>query len=80
MIKKKVGAEPLTPTAKSKLKAELYIFLQNKMKTCLQEAVLETQRNNLHSDIVSQYENISMLREDKVCESYSENTRKSLTV
>ena len=40
MIKKKTGSAPLTSGQKDKLKAELYIFLQNKMKSCLQEAIL----------------------------------------
>lgn len=53
MIKKKTGSAPLTSGQKDKLKAELYIFLQNKMKSCLQEAILQTQRNSLHSDIVT---------------------------
>lgn len=53
MIKKKAGASPLTMQDKSQLKAELYIFLQTKMKTCLQEAILLNQRNSLHSDIVT---------------------------
>ena len=74
MIKKKAGAQPLTQQEKSKLKAELYIFLQSKMKTCLQEAVLGNQRNNLHNDIVTQFESITMAREDKYYESFCEDT------
>ena len=74
MIKKKAGACPLTTHDKSKLKAELYIFLQSKMKTCLQESILNNQRNNLHSDIVAQFEYITGSREDKVYESYNEST------
>lgn len=35
MIKKKTGAAPLDASCKAKLKAELYIFLQTKMKQCL---------------------------------------------
>lgn len=73
MIKKKASAQPLTPVSKGKLKAELYIFLQSKMKACLQEAVLETQRNNLHSDIVAQFEKIDLLRKDQKLESYYED-------
>ena len=62
----------MTPESKSQLKAELYIFLQTKMKACLQDAVLSGQRNNLHSDIVNQFESITGAREDKVYEGYSE--------
>ena len=72
MIKKKTGPKPLTSEEKDKLKAELYIFLQTKMKTCLQEAILSTHRNSLHTDIVSQFENIQGARDDKFYESYRE--------
>ena len=72
MIKKRTGAEPLTEVNKSKLKAELYIFLQQKMNTCLQEAILLSHRSTLHSDIVTQYEHITSAREDKVAESFFE--------
>ena len=65
MIKKKTGSAPLTASQKDKLKAELYIFLQTKMKACLQEAILSTQRNSLHSDIVNQFESIASGRDDK---------------
>lgn len=74
MIKKKTGAAPLSASAKDKLKAELYIFLQTKTKKCLEEAILSTQRSSLHSDIVSQFENISGAREDKFYESFRETT------
>ena len=72
MIKKKTGAAPLTANAKDQLKAELYIFLQTKMKQCLNDAILTTQRNSLHSDIVSQFEAIAGARDDKVFESFRE--------
>ena len=53
MIKKKTGPKPLTGEEKDKLKAELYIFLQTKMKSCLQDAILSTHRNSLHTDIIT---------------------------
>ena len=76
MIKKKTGYQPLSSAQKSQIKAELYIFLQTKMKTCLQEAILSSQRNSLHSDIVNQFESISGAREDRQFESYSETKEK----
>ena len=72
MVKKKTGAAPLTVSQKDKLKAELYIFLQTKLKSCLREAVLMTQRNRLHPDIISQFENITGARQDKIEESFKE--------
>ena len=74
MIKKKTGAGPLTAGSKDKLKAELYIFLQTKMKQCLQDAILTTQRSTLPSDIVTQFENITTAREDRYYESFREST------
>ena len=73
MIKKKAGAAPLTAGGKDQLKAELYIFLQTKMKQCLQEAILSTQRNSLPSDIVSQFESITAARDDRYYESFRES-------
>ena len=73
MVKKKTGAAPLTVSQKDKLKAELYIFLQTKLKSCLREAVLMTQRNRLHPDIISQFENITGARQDKIEESFKES-------
>ena len=72
MVKKKTGAAPLTVSQKDKLKAELYIFLQTKLSSCLREAVLMTQRNRLHPDIISQFENITGARQDKIEESFKE--------
>lgn len=72
MIKKKTGPTPLTAQEKDKLKAELYIFLQTKMKSCLQDAILSTHRNSLHTDIITQFENIQGARDDKIHESYKE--------
>lgn len=56
-FKRQVGAgKPLTPEMKSKFKAELYIFLQKKLKDCLLRAVGDTQRDSLPSDIVIQFD------------------------
>lgn len=44
------------------------------MKTCLQEAILSTHRNSLHSDIISQFESITSGREDKYYESFRETS------
>ena len=43
------------------------------MKKCLNDAILHTHRNSLHSDIVTQFENISTQREDKNYESFRES-------
>jgi hypothetical protein len=72
MVKKKTGAAPLTASQKDKLKAELYIFLQTKLKSSLREAVMLTQRNKLHPDIISQFESITAGREEKIEESFKE--------
>jgi hypothetical protein len=59
-IKKQTGARKLTKNEKDSFKAELYIFLQRKTKECLDRAITKGQRANLHSDIVSQFENIQL--------------------
>jgi len=55
------------------MKAELYIFLQKKLKQCLDIAINTRQRQSLHSDIVQQFQKIQLSQEDKVYESFSEN-------
>lgn len=42
------------------------------MKKCLNDAILITHRNSLHTDIVTQFENISAARDDKYYESFHE--------
>jgi hypothetical protein len=56
-FKKQVGGgKQLDAQAKNKFKAELYIFLQKKLKECLQEAIGESQRQSLPVDIVTQFD------------------------
>lgn len=56
-FKKQVGGGKVLDSAqKNKFKAELYIFLQKKLKECLKEAISETQRESLPQDIVTQFE------------------------
>ena len=53
-FKRQMGAgKPLDAATKNKFKAELYIFLQNKLKQYLKEAVSQAQRGSLPSDIVN---------------------------
>ena len=72
-IKKQCGAKKITKEQKDTFKAELYIFLQKKLQTCLDLAVNETQRQVLHSDIVQQFRQLQMQQEDKVYESFNES-------
>lgn len=41
------GGKQLDAASKNKFKAELYIFLQKKLKECLNEAITETQSESL---------------------------------
>jgi hypothetical protein len=49
------GSKKLDDATKNKFKAELYIFLQKKLKDCLTEAISNPQ-SALPQDIVSQFE------------------------
>lgn len=49
------GTKKLDEATKNKFKAELYIFLQKKLKDCLTEAISNPQ-SALPQDIVSQFE------------------------
>ena len=53
----------------------MYIFLQRKVKTCLDEAVCLKQRNNLHSDIVTQFEKLRGEEDDKIEMSFRESSQ-----
>ena len=72
-VKKHSGAKKITKQQKDTMKAELYIFLQKKLKQCLDIAINTRQRQSLHSDIVQQFQKIQLSQEDKVYESFSEN-------
>ena len=50
------AGKPLDATTKNKFKAELYIFLQKKLKQYLKEAVGQAQRGSLPADIVNQFD------------------------
>lgn len=52
------GLKKLDTAQKNKFKAELYIFLQKKLKDCLSEAITQTQQATLPPDIVAQFEQI----------------------
>lgn len=47
-----MGQEPLSQTSRDKFKANLYIFLQKKLKDSLSAAM---DQGNTHSDISKQY-------------------------
>jgi len=58
-FKKQIGGgKVLDAAAKNKFKAELYIFLQKKLKECLTEAISGSQKQVLPADIVTQFEQI----------------------
>ena len=78
-IKKQCSAKALTADEKDKFKANLYIFLQSKMKDCLTEAVTLRHRAKLHHDIISQLEVIEGSRLDKIHEGVQETTAEQYT-
>ena len=73
-VKKQCSAKSLSLDEKDKFKANLYIFLQSKMKDCLTEAVTLRHRAKLHHDIISQLEVIEGSRLDKIHEGVQEST------
>jgi len=52
------AGKPLDAATKNKFKAELYIFLQKKLKQYLTEAIGSAQRGNLPADIVNQFDKL----------------------
>ena len=71
-FKRQIGSgKQLTKEDKSKFKAELYIFLQKKLKDCLNRAI--KQGNSIPVDIVTQFEQLQESAQIKIEESYQEN-------
>ena len=63
---------------KSKFKAELYIFLQKKLKDCLLRAVGDTQRDSLPSDIVIQFDQLREQAGNKAADSFQETQQSKI--
>lgn len=69
-FKKQVGGgKQLDAAAKNKFKAELYIFLQKKLKECLHQAM---QEQDLPLDISSQYKNLEKEKNLSIQSSFTE--------
>ncbi len=74
-FKRQMGAgRPLDAATKNKFKAELYIFLQKKLKEYLKEAIGQAQRGSLPADIVSQFDSLQSHEHQLVEASFTEDS------